>query len=68
MSRRVNRPVLDLGTRRVLAEEVVAFPVLGRSDWSMNEATTAVRADVAQDAVDTRSAKRALVAADTRFK
>ena len=68
MDRRINRPVFDLGTRRVLAKEVVAFPVLRRSDWSRNKATTAIWTDVAQNAIDTRGAERALVGADACFK
>ena len=65
---RVNWPVLDLGTRRILAKEVVAFPICRRSDWPRNETTTAVRADISQNVVDTRRAKRALVGANARFK
>jgi hypothetical protein len=68
MNCRINRPVLDLGTRRVLTEEVVAFPVLRRSDWSGNKSAAAVGADVLQDVIDTRGAKRAFVGADARFK
>jgi hypothetical protein len=68
MSFRVNRPVLDLDTRRIFAEEVVAFPIFRRSDWPRNETTTAVRADVSQNVVDTRRTKRALVGANARFK
>jgi len=68
MNRRVNRPMLDLGARRVLAKEVVAFPVVRRSDRSRNESAAAVRADVFQNVTHTRSAKCALVSADARFK
>ena len=68
MKRHVNRPILDLGARRVLAKEVVAFPVVRRSDRSRNESAAAVRADVFQDVIDTRGTKRALVSADARFK
>jgi hypothetical protein len=68
MSFRVNWPVLDLGTRRIFAQKVVAFPICRRSDWPRNKTTTAVRADISQNVVDTRRAKRALVGANARFK
>jgi hypothetical protein len=68
MSFRVNWPVLDLGTRRIFAKEVVAFPIFRWSDWPRNETTNAVGADIAQNGVDTRRAKRALVGANARFK
>ena len=68
MSFRVNWPVLDLGTRRIFAKEVVALPICRRSDWPRNKTTTTVRADISQNVVDTRRAKRALVGANARFK
>ncbi len=68
MNCEINRPVLDLGTRWVLAKEVVTFPVLRGPDWSGNKSATAVRADVLQDVIDTRGAERALVGADARIK
>ena len=68
MNCEINRPVLDLGTRWVLAKEVVAFPVLRGPDWSRNKSATAVRADVLQDVIDTRGAERALVGADARVE
>lgn len=60
--------MLDLGTWRIFAKEVVAFPICRRSDWPRNETTTAVRADIAQNGVDTRRAKRALIGTNARFK
>ena len=60
--------MLDLGTRRVLAKKVVAFPVPYRSDRSRHKAAPAVRADVFQDVIDTRGAKRTLISADARFE
>jgi len=60
--------MLDLGTRRVLTQEIVAFPVIHRSDWSWNKSAAAVRAHVLQEVVDTRRAKGALVCADARLK
>jgi hypothetical protein len=68
MNRWVNGPVLDLGARWILAKEVVAFPIPGRSNWSRNKATTAIRTDVAQNVIDTRDAKRALEGTDPCFK
>ena len=68
MSFRVNGPMLDLGTRRIFAKEVIAFPICRWSDWPRNETTTAVRADICQNVVDTRRAKRALIGANARFK
>jgi hypothetical protein len=64
----INWPMFDLGTRRIFAKKVVAFPVFRRSDRSRNETPTAVRADIPQNVFDTRHAKRTLVAANARFK
>ena len=60
--------MLDLGARGVLAKIVVAYPVLRWSDRSGNEATTAIWTHVAQDRVDTRGAKGALIGTDACFK
>lgn len=68
MRDRINRPVLELGARWVFAKKIIANPVLRRSDWSRNKASTAVWTDVTQDSIDAGGAKRALVATDTRFK
>lgn len=68
MNRWINRPVFDLGARGVLSEEVIAFPVPGRPDWSGNESTTAIWTDVTQNVLDAFSAECALVAADARFR
>jgi hypothetical protein len=68
MDRGIDRPVLDLGACRILAKVVVTFPIPRRSDRSGNKATAAIRTDVAQNFTDTRSAKRALVGTDARFK
>src|SRR5262245_8662547 len=64
MDRRVNRPVLDLGARRVLSQEIIALPVSRRSDRPVNKAATAIRTNVTQHVVDARGAKRALIATD----
>jgi hypothetical protein len=47
MRRGINRPVLDLSARPILAEEVVAFPVLRWPDRPGYEPTATVRAYVA---------------------
>ena len=60
--------MLDLDTGWVLAKEVIAFPVFGRSDWSWDETATAIWTDVVQHAFDTLGAERALVAANACLK
>ena len=60
--------MLDLGTRGILTEVVVAFPVLRRTDRSGHEAPTAVRADVLKNIIDARSTECALIGADACFK
>jgi hypothetical protein len=68
MNCRINRPVLDVGTRWILTEEVITFPVLRGSDWSRNKTAAAVRADVSQNAIDTSCTKRAFIRANAGFK
>jgi hypothetical protein len=68
MSFRVNRPMPDLGTRRIFAKAVAALPVLRRSDWSWNKSSAAVRAYIFQDVFDARRTKCALVATNTCFE
>ena len=58
----------DLGARWVLTKIVVAFPVLRRSDGSGNKVTTAIWTNVAQDSVNTRNAKGALIGTDACVK
>lgn len=65
---RIHRPVLHLRARRVLAEEVVAFPVLHRPDRSRRESTAAVRANIEQHLLHARRAERALIRADARIR
>lgn len=67
MSVWINRPVLNLGARGVLPEEIVSFPVLGWPDWSRNESTATIWTDVTQHCVNAVSTERALVGADARF-
>jgi hypothetical protein len=64
----INWPVFDLGACRIIAKEVVALPVPRWSDGSGNKTTTAVRADVPQNVIDTRRAERAFIGANARFK
>ena len=68
MSFGVNGPVLHLAAGRVLAKAVIAFPVRRRPDGSGHEATTAVRADVTQDRINTRGTERTFISTDARFK
>jgi len=68
MSSGINRSVFDLGTRGVLAKEIVALPVLGRSDGSRNKTAAAIRADVSENIIDARCAECAFVGADACFK
>ena len=68
MNCRINRPVPDPGTRRVLAKKVVAFPVLRWSDRSGNKTAAAIRTDVAQNAINTGGAEGALIGTDARLK
>src|SRR5579885_1838560 len=63
----VDGAVLDLGARRVLAEEVVALPVARGADGAGDEAGAAVGADVAENVRDEVGAEGALVAADARL-
>jgi hypothetical protein len=60
--------MLDLGTRRVFAEEVVAFPISGRSDWSRNKAATTIRTDVIKHTVNAGCAERAFISTNARCK
>src|SRR5262245_9956913 len=68
MGRQVHRPVLDRPARRVLAEEVVALPVLRRPDRPGGKPSAAVGADVAQQGLGTGGAVRAFVGADPRLR
>jgi len=65
---RINGTMIDLGTRGILAKVVVAFPVGRWPDRSGHEAAAAVRADILKDVINARSAERALIDADPRFK
>ena len=62
----VDGAMLSLGRRRPLAEIIGTFPAHCRPDRPRGESSTAVRADVPQDGVDTLAAERALERADHR--
>ena len=68
MSFGVNGPVFYLAAGRVLAKVVIALPVLRRPDRSGRKTTTAVRADVAQDGINTGGTERTFISTDARFK
>ena len=68
MNVRINRPVLDLGTRGILPKEIVSFPVLGWPDWSGHKSTAAIWTDVTQHSINAVSTECALIAADACFK
>ena len=68
VSCRINRSVLDPGTRRILAKKVVAFPVLRWSDRSGNKTAAAIRTDMAQNTINTGGAEGALIGTDARLK
>jgi len=68
VSRGIDRPVFDLGTRWVLAKEVVAFPVRRGADRPRHEAAAAVGTDITQDFFNARCAERALKGADARLE
>ena len=68
MSDWINRPMLDRGTRWVFAEIVVAFPVLRRSDWPENKATTTIGTDIPQNSIDAGGAKRTFIATNACLK
>src|SRR5688572_32556505 len=57
--RAVDGPVLDLRARGILAEKVVALPVVGGPDRPRHETAAAIRAHVAEHALDARGAKGA---------
>ena len=68
MDRWINRSVLYLCARRVLAEEVIAFPISRWSDRPGDKPAPAVGADISQDRLDASRAKRAFVGANARIE
>jgi len=68
MNRWINRPVPDLGAGRVLTEEIITLPVSRGPNWPGNKTTTAVRAHVLKNVINTGRAERALIGTYARFK
>jgi hypothetical protein len=64
MTCRIDRPMRDLGARRIFAEEVIALPILGWPYGSGDKTAAAIWTDVAQNLIDTGLAKRAFIAAN----
>ena len=63
---KVNWPVLDLGAGRIISKEIAVLQIFFRSDWPLNKAAAAVRANVLQNIIGALRAKRAFVAANPR--
>lgn len=68
MSHRINGSVFDLGARWILAKIVIVFPILRWSNGPGHKTATAVRADVAQDGVDTIGTERTFITTNARLK
>lgn len=68
MRRRVNRTMLDLLARRILAQKVVTLPVCRRPDGPGSKAPAAIWTNIVQHAVDAGSAKCTFIAANTCLK
>jgi len=64
----INGPVLDLGARRILAEEIVALPVRRWPDGPGNKPAATIWTDVTQDTLNARCAERTFVSTDARFE
>ena len=64
MGGNVHGPVFHLQARGILAEEIVALPVPGRSNGPWNEPAAAIRAHIVQDVLDAGRAERAFVGAN----
>jgi hypothetical protein len=61
VNRSIDRLVPDPGACRILAEEVIAFPVLRGSDRPWHKPAAAIGADIAQDMLNASSAKRTFI-------
>ena len=68
MRRHINRTMLDLLARRILAKKVVTLPVCRRPDGPGSKAPAAIRTNVTQHAVDAGGAERAFIAANACLK
>ena len=64
MSGCINGPVFDFCAGRVVAQKVIAFPVLGWADGPGNKAATAIWTDVVQHMVNAGSTERTFIRAD----
>jgi len=64
----IDGPVPDSCTRRILAEIIVALPVVRRSNRPRNECAAAIRAHVPENRIDACGAERALIAANARIR
>src|SRR5690349_3209302 len=62
--REIDRAISNDGACRILPQIIVTFPIGHWPYRSGNKATSAIRADVEQDSVDTRRAKSAFITAD----
>src|SRR5262245_32536480 len=68
MRARIDRAMLHLRARRILAEVVLALPASRRPDRSRRQAAAAVGTDIREHAVHAGRAEGALVAADSRIE
>src|SRR5579885_945318 len=66
--RRVDRSMLHLRARRILAEVVAVLPVARRTHRPRHEAAAAVGAYIEHHVLDAVAAERALVGADPRLR
>ena len=68
MREQIDRPMLDLRTRRILPQEVVPVPIQRRSDRARDEPTAAVGTDIAQNLFNASHTEGALIRTDPRLK
>ncbi len=68
MRRRIHRPMLHRGARRIFSQEVVAMPIRRRPDGSWSKPATAVGTDIFQNLFDARHAEGAFIRTDPRLK
>ena len=68
MSSCINREVFHLGAGRILAEIIVAFPVVGRAYRPRRKTAAAIRAHIAEHSIDTSCTESAFIGTDTRFE
>lgn len=68
MGLHINRPVLDLLTRWVISQIIVAFPILRWPNGPGRKTAATIGADVTQKRIDAGNAKSAFVATNTRVR